>query len=127
MSEIFYRLVTGSGKAAAAAGRGLRHAWNVAAGNDRMVKNGLQPNYRMQAIPMVVGGIVGVFGGEIAALTTQDFMIWPQLIAAGIFIPPLVVSQAYSAFKCGEVSMAKRVAQEQRRLLEAPKPPKGLI
>jgi hypothetical protein len=121
MSEIFYRIATGSGK-------GLKKVWDVAVGNDKMIKRGLTPNYSLQIATAGGIGLLSIFAGEVVALNTGNFWLWPAIIAGGAISAPLISHQTYATFKCGEDSMAKRLTDQRsgQKQLPAPKPD-GLI
>jgi hypothetical protein len=113
LSEKFYNAVSGTGSA-------LRRGWDVATGNALLQKRGIVPARGLKGELAFAGGAGGFFSGMFLAIVTSNIALWPAAVAVGLLMP-VAGHLPYALFKAGEHDSKLRIAEEKRKLLEAPK------
>lgn len=122
MSKSFYRAISGTGES-------LKKAWDYAVGDKRLLSRGLQPHTSLKMGCLLGGAFLGLFGGEIAALSTSNIWLWPLAIGAGALLP-VPVHATYSIYQAGKHDYKIQQLEDRRKgqlKLPAPRPGEPLI
>jgi hypothetical protein len=120
MSEIFFDIVSGTG-------RGIKASWNAVSGVSMIKKRNMDIDTAdIQGALLMLGLFGGALGGIITGAATESLTAALAVAAAGASAP-VTCFLPYAVYKAGEHDKKMRLRQERYKQLEAPKPPKGLI